>query len=333
FIRMNTYSGRVVADLTRVFKALADPTRQRLAHVLRVEELTVGELGDVLDLPQSTVSRHLAILRDADMAADRREGTRAFYRLRADFADRHPEILSALEVEIPEAESDLTRVEEIVARRATDLDVFDRLAPGWESLRASQVDAIVTPKAVTALVPAELFVVDVGCGTGTVLADLSRIAREVHAVDVSDRMLRTARKHAAEHGLTNVEFHKADMADLPFDSGTADAVLLALVLRHAVRPTAAIREAARILRSGGKVVIVDFVTHQDERFRTELDHQWLGFAQRDVADWLDAAGVTLVGWNVLASPDRSMPASFIAEGQRVPGPGRAPIASGRKEGT
>lgn len=322
----------MVANLTQVFKALADPTRQRLAHVLGVEELMVGELGEVLDLPQSTVSRHLAVLRDAGIAADRREGTRAFYRLRADFADRHPELLTALELEIPEAESDLARVEEIVARRAADLDVFDRLAPGWESLRASQVDAIVTPKAVTALVPAELFVVDVGCGTGSVLADLSRIAREVHAVDISESMLRAARKHAAEDGLTNVEFHKADMASLPFDSETADAVLLALVLRHAVRPTAAIREAARVLRPGGKVVIVDFVAHQDERFRTELDHQWLGFAHRDISDWLDAAGVALVTWDVLASPDRSVPASFIAEGQKVTVAGKPTVGSRRKEG-
>lgn len=305
------------ATLTQVFKALADATRQRLARVLGVEELTVGELSDLLDLPQSTVSRHLAVLRDAGLVSDRREGTRAFYGLRGDFAGRHPELITALETGVPEADSDLDRIDEIVRRRAVDVDTFDRLATGWESVRASQVAAIVTPRAVTALVPADLVVVDVGCGTGTVLRDLSRIARQVHAVDISDRMLREARRRAADDGVTNVKFHKADMADLPLADGVADSALLALVLRHAARPPAAIREAGRVLRPGGKLVIVDFISHDDERFRRELDHQWLGFGRDDITGWLDAAGLQLVAWDVLPSPDKSVPATFIAEGRKI----------------
>jgi ubiquinone/menaquinone biosynthesis C-methylase UbiE/DNA-binding transcriptional ArsR family regulator len=314
---MNTYIVRVTATLTQVFKALSDPTRLRLSRVLCVEELSVGELGELLDLPQSTISRHLAVLRDAGVATDRRQGTRAFYRLRGDFSAHHKDLLATLEAGVPEADADVTRIDEIIARRVADPDTFDSLASGWESLRASQVAAIVTPKAVAALVPADLVVVDIGCGTGTTLPDLAGMARTVHAVDISPRMLEQAKARAIEESLDNVEFHRSDMSELPLPDDSADAALLALVLRHSPRPAKAIHEAGRVLREGGKIVVVDFVAHDDERFRTELDHQWLGFARDDLAGWFDAAGFRLLRWEVLPSPDKTVPATFIAEGRNL----------------
>lgn len=302
--------------LTRVFKAFADATRLRIVRVCSAEELSVGELADVLELPQSSVSRHLAVLREVGAVADRRVGTRAYYRVRDGFDADHPHLMDVITEGIDDAAADLARLDRVLSARATPDAVFDRLAADWDSIRAAQIAPIVSATALTGLVPAELRIADVGCGTGAMLPALARIAATVHAVDRSAPMLRSARARAADAGCDNVEFHRAPMERLPFDAATLDAALLALVLRYAARPQLAVAEAARVVRPGGKVVVVDFVAHDDERFRTELDHVWLGFGRDDLEGWCETAGLQLRSFTTVAPADPAVPPTFVAEAER-----------------
>ncbi|HET9553550.1 MAG TPA: metalloregulator ArsR/SmtB family transcription factor [Anaeromyxobacteraceae bacterium] len=298
---------------------LADETRLRLLRVLEREELAVQELCDVLRLPQSTVSRHLKTLSDQGWLASRRQGTATFYRF-ADGADAGARRLWKLARAETDgwaaAEQDELRLEaRLRARRAGAQEFFAGAAQEWEALRAELYGGRFEREALLALVPPEWTVADLGCGAGTVSAALAPHVKKVVAVDQSAAMLRTARRRL--EGAGNVELHRAELEALPLPDASCDAALAVLVLTYVAEVAPVLAEAARVLRPGGRLVVVDLARHDDEPFARKLGQARLGFAPDDLGRALAAAGLAAAAVRPLApEPGARGPALLLATAQK-----------------
>ncbi len=318
--------------LQRVFKTLADSTRVRLLALLEREELAVQELTQVLDMAQSSVSRHLAILRDAGLLRDRRDGTWVYYRFPV------PEDALWLDAwqlarrewaREPVGERDLAELARVLSVRAARTESwFDSLGPEWDALRKVFNDEALRARAISRLVPPGLRVCDVGTGTGVLALELARLGLEVVAIDRSPNMLDAARAKLEGAGIPGVELRRGDAADLPLETDTVDAAFAHMVLHYLASPSDALAEMARVVKPGGLVVVVDFEQHDRDWMREELGVQWLGFPIDDVVGWLDRAGLDALRIERSDPPGRGrdLPATFIASGRKpeVSGPGRKP---------
>jgi ubiquinone/menaquinone biosynthesis C-methylase UbiE/DNA-binding transcriptional ArsR family regulator len=273
--------------------ALADPTRSRLLLLLDRHELTVGELCSALQLPQSTVSRHLKTLADEDWVTARAEGTSRRYTMPGSALDPGARRLWHLVRDqvsaTPSARHDLTRAERILhERRTTSQSFFSTRAGQWDRLRAELYGASADLTPLGALLDPSWTVGDLGCGTGQTTAALAPFVGTVIAVDESSAMLAAARKRLDMRA--NVELRSGSLEDLPIDDASLEAAVLSLVLHFVVDPPKALTEAARVLRPGGRLLIVDMLPHEREEYRTAMGHLWLGFAEQQLAGWLDDAG-------------------------------------------
>lgn len=288
-----------------IFKALADPTRLRIARLLGTMELAVGELAQVLGQSQPRVSRHVGILCDAGLAERRREGSWVFLRqVDADAAaapmiEAAQRLLAIAEAEEPEfgamCASDRRKLAAIRdAREAAAEHYFARHASEWDDLRAlHSPDAEVEAALAAALADAPLgAVLDIGTGTGRMAELFAQDAERVVALDKNLEMLRVARAKLQHLPTAQIELVQGDFADLPFAPASFDTVLLHQVLHFAPDPAPALAEAARVLRPGGRIAIVDFASHDHEELRTRHQHARLGFADRQMAELLRAAGFT-----------------------------------------
>ncbi|MDH3520341.1 MAG: metalloregulator ArsR/SmtB family transcription factor [Myxococcales bacterium] len=308
--------------LQKVFKTFADPTRVRALALLEQQELAVQELMDVLGMAQSRVSRHLAILREAGLLRDRRDGTYVFYRFAVPEAGPWRD---AWELVRASLQHDATRERDVAAlgqvmqaRAARTRSFFDAVGPEWDALRKVFNDDALRARAISRLVDPGLTVVDVGTGTGILAAELARLGLRVVAVDHSMRMIDAARsKFAAEH-LEGIELRHGEAGALPLADREVDAALAHMVLQHLPSPGEAIREMARCVRCGGAVVVVDFVRHEHEWMRQELGVTWLGFEQTEVESWFRDAHLEppLIQIYAGASASRDLPGTFIASARR-----------------
>jgi ArsR family transcriptional regulator len=306
-------------------EGLADPTRLRLLRVLEREELSVQELCEVLRLPQSTVSRHLKTLSGAGWLAARRQGTASFYRF-ADAAGpgarRLWKVARAETDGWASAEQDELRLEvRLRARRQGAERFFAGAAQQWEALRAEAYGLRFEREALLGLLPAEWVVADLGCGAGTVSASLAPAVARVIGVDQSVAMLRAARRRLA--GLDNVELHRAGLEALPLPDGRCDAALLVLVLSYVPAVAPVLAEAARILKPGGRLVVVDLAPHGDEPFARRLGQARLGFTPDELPRAFEAAGLTSPTVRPLPpEPGARGPALFIATARQPAVPRR-----------
>jgi len=278
-----------------IFRALADGTRQRTLVVLNQHELSVSELVDVLCQPQSTVSRHLKILRDAGLIHDRREGSTVLYSVSTptngvDGSELTGRMLKWI-AEQSLTDSLRTRLETVVDRRRCMSDrFFAQVGRRWDTLREESFGSTFHLEAFLALLPAEWTVVDVGTGTGFLLPPLAVRFQRVIGVDPVDAMLDTARHRVEEWGLENVELRKGDLAQLPIRESQADLALSVLVLHHVPSAQKALGELHRIVRDGGQVLIVEQAAHENEAFRERMQDRWLGFDQAELGRLLQSAG-------------------------------------------
>ena len=273
--------------------ALADPTRSRLLLLLDRHELTVGELCSAVQLPQSTVSRHLKTLADEGWVTARAEGASRRYTMPASLLDPGARRLWHLVRDqvgtSPSARHDLARAEQVLhERRTTSQAFFSTRAGQWDRVRSELYGASVDPLPLAPLCDPAWTVGDLGCGTGQTSAALAAYVRQVIAVDESTAMLGAARKRLASHG--NVELRGGRLEALPIDDGALDVAVLSLVLHFVVDPLAVLAEAARVLAPGGRLLLVDMLPHEREEYRTTMGHVWLGFDPAQLAGWLDAAG-------------------------------------------
>jgi ArsR family transcriptional regulator len=286
-----------------IFKALADPTRLRIARLLGTMELAVGELAQVLGQSQPRVSRHVGILCDAGLAERRREGSWVFLR-QADAEGPAAPIIQAAQALLLIAEGaepafadlcDADRKKLVAIRRSREAAAehyFARHAGEWDELRAlHSPDAEVERRLAEALAAAPLgTVLDIGTGTGRMAELFADSADRVVALDKNLEMLRVARAKLQHLPAARIEMVQGDFYDLPFADAGFDTVLLHQVLHFAADPFPALAEAARVIRTGGRIAIVDFAAHQREELRDRHQHARLGFTDRQMAELLRDAG-------------------------------------------
>ena len=289
-------------DFVRTLKALADPIRLRVLAAVAEEELTVGEVQEVVESVQSSVSRNLAILRDAGFVQDRKEGTNVYFSVLQDMPEPAGEFFKSLQArmaELPEAQGDRARLEDCRRRRLhRSQGYFESVAGDWERIRKNYFDDRVTSLAIEKLLPRNLVLADVGCGTGSLTVELARFAGKVIGVDLSQEMLRRARDVAKERQLRNVEFRRGDALKLPLEAHSVDAAFCVMVLHFLSDPQRAVAELCRITRAGGSVIVVDLVQHNQEWMREQMAHRWRGFERNSLEEWFRDAGVTEITYEL-----------------------------------
>lgn len=273
--------------------SLADPTRLRLLRLIEQHELGVAELCEILQLPQSTVSRHLKVLCDENWADSRRQGTVRLYRLSStdlDPAARRLWHVAREQTEPwPAVRQDQLRLARRLQDRRSQTEAFFAGAAGqWDRLRDELYGFAFTTHAMLALLPEDATVADLGCGTGQTAARLAPWVGKVIGVDSSAAMLKAARGRT--EGLANVELRRADLTAVPIDDATCDAALLMLVLSYVPEPAAVVNEMFRILKPGGRAVVVDLLPHDRDDFRERMGQQVLGFETDRVREILQAGG-------------------------------------------
>jgi ubiquinone/menaquinone biosynthesis C-methylase UbiE/DNA-binding transcriptional ArsR family regulator len=306
----------IFEDLT----ALADATRSRMLLVLERQELTVGELCTVLQLPQSTVSRHLKTLSDTGWVTSRRDGTSRYYTLALDergHATRRLWTLLRDQISLTSgADQDARRLKGVLSRRQTASQEFFSSAAGrWDRLRAEMFGAASYLQALPGLLDDSWAVGDLGCGTGQVAASLAPFVAKVVAVDRSGEMLQAARRRLRD--FANVDVRRGELEELPVDDGALDAATLLLVLHHVPDPSAVLREAARALVPSGRLLICDMLPHDKEEYRQQMGHVWLGFGEDQIRKLLAGAGFEKMRMATLAAdPNAKGPALFVASGIR-----------------
>lgn len=309
-------------SLQRVFKTLTDPTRIRILALLEREELAVQDLVRILDLAQSTVSRHLSILREAGVIRDRREGTFGFYRFvpptDSEWRDAWGLARRSLTAD-PLVRNDMEALDVVLRERAIRTRAwFDSIGPEWDALRRVFDDDAQRARAIAKLVPRDLTVVDIGTGTGVLAQDLARCGVRVIAIDHSRRMLQAATAKLRSTGLSEIEFRLGEATSLPVSDDEADAALAHMVLHYVASPAEALREMARVVRPGGRVVVVDFVENDREWMKDELGVLWQGFPLDALRGWLRAAGLGSIDieQHEPAGKGSDLPATFIASAHK-----------------
>jgi len=273
---------------------LGDLVRVRILSACEQHELSVAELCAVVQLPQSTVSRHLKALSEERWLSFRREGTSRLYRFDSGLQPQAGKQLWTLirgqtQTE-PALQEDAGRLARVVQQRQSRSQAFFASSAGqWDRLRTELFGHEFDLAALAALLPADAVVGDLGCGTGRTSERLAPFAKSVHAVDTSAAMIQAAESRLA--GLGNVRIQRGVLEDLPLDSGCLDVALLSLVLHHVPAPQAVVCEAARVLAPGGLLVVVDMQSHDREDYRQQMGHQWLGFSASDLQQWQADAGL------------------------------------------
>jgi len=261
---------------------LADATRSRMLLLLDRHELTVSELCAVLQLPQSTVSRHLKTLLDAGWVTSRKEATSRYYTLMADSrgpaARRLWVLLRDQFGTSAAADQDARRLKTVIIGRQTkSREFFESAAGQWDKLREELFGRASHLQALPGLLDPQWTVGDLGCGTGHAASALAPFVQRVLAVDRSGEMLQAARRRLREY--PNVEVRRGELESLPIGDAELDAATLLLVLHHLPGPADALREAGRVVKPGGRILICDMLPHEREEYRQQMGHIWLGFGE------------------------------------------------------
>jgi len=297
-----------------------DPVRARLLLLIEPQEMSVGELAEVLQAPQPTVSRHLRALADAGWVTSRAEGTSRLYR--TDAAGQ-PTALGELwrlvrsEIEdSADAHRDQERARHVLASRRARSDFFADAAQQWDRLRAQLFGARLELLPLLGLLEPGHVAGDLGCGTGLLALAMAPFVERVVAVDGSQPMLDVAATRL--DGIANVELRQGDLAALPVRDDELDVALLSLVLSYAGDPAAVLREAGRALRPGGRILLTDLMPHEQVELRQRFGQQWQGFAEDTLREWLEAAGFESVRYVSLpAEPTARGPLLFAASAVRA----------------
>ena len=289
--------------------ALSDPTRSRLLLVLDRQELTGSELCMVLQLPQSTISRHLKVLGDERWVISRADGTSRRYRIAVEELGATKKLWHLVRDQVvasPAAQQDVQRLQGVLANRRTASQAFFSTSAGqWDRLRLELFGNRLDLIGLLGLLDESWTVGDLGCGTGQVSELLAPFVTDIIAVDESTAMLNAARKRLQPYG--NVAVRHGDLAALPIEDQSLDVALLFLVLHYAADPDAIVRQVTRVLKPDGRVLIVDMMPHDREDLTQRMGHVWQGFSQDDVSRWVQHAGLGMLRYHPL-------PADSIAKG-------------------
>ena len=297
--------------LVTMLRAAGDPTRLRLLLLLRQAELTVSELIEIVGQSQPRVSRHLKLLCAAGLIERFKEGSWVFYR--AADSGKAAELSTSLATLLSgPPEGDLKRLAAVRDARATEAAAYFKAnASQWGQIRSLHAPEREVEEAILRHLTVQPIqqLLDAGTGTGRMLELLAPLAKRAVGVDVSSEMLAIARDALARSQLSNVQVRLADTYRLPFETGQAqsgfDTVIFHQVLHYLDDPAAAVQEAGRVLQKGGRILIADFAQHDLEFLRQDFAHRRLGFSDKEVQGWFQAAGLQLVASDAIAPPAES----------------------------
>jgi ArsR family transcriptional regulator len=300
---------------------LGDVTRCRLLAVLEQREFSVSELCQALQLPQPTVSRHLRVLAEDGWVTARAEGTRRPYRRVDELPPDQATLWHVVRGQLaddPRVVEDRERADAVLAQRQDrSRDFFSASADHWDEIRAGLYGIRADLLPLFGLLDPRWSVADLGAGTGVFAAAVAPFVDRVMVVDRSPEMLQAARGRMADRG--NVRFRQGDLEALPLDDGSVDLAILSLVLHHVAEPGAALSEIHRVLRPGGRLVIVDMREHDRSELAEEMGHQWPGFDAQPLRRWLTEAGLEPGPWVPLPpDPDARGPLLFLQGAVRPP---------------
>lgn len=285
-------------NLVDLLKAAGEPTRFRLLALLAAGDLTVTDLTEILGQSQPRISRHLKLLTEEDLIDRYQEGAWAYFRLKQDgqAVSLIQQILAAASSSDAVLQRDAERLAQVKAIRAERAqDYFSRNATAWDELRRLHVSDEAVEAALVKLIgksPVDSLL-DLGTGTGRILQLLSGIYRRAIGVDASRDMLSVARANLDQEGISHATVRHGDILNLPLEGQDFDLIVIHQVLHFLVQPELAISEAARMLRPGGRLVLVDLAPHGLEYLREEHAHVRLGFSQQTMDEWLKKAGLSL----------------------------------------
>lgn len=300
---------------------LGDSVRCRILISCEQQELTVSELCATLQLPQSTVSRHLKTLLDDGWVEARKDGTSRLYSAREPSSASAVELWRLVRRELaasPRAREDQRRLLGVLAERPGRSQAFFSSAAGqWAEMRQELFGSRFDLEAMLALLSDRWTVADLGCGAGDLTAALAPHVHKVIAVDESPEMLTAASERLAR--FENVDVRPGRLEEIPIGDGELDAATVMLVLHHVASPQAVLSEAARCLRPGGRLLLVDMLPHEREKFRGDMGHVWLGFDRQRIEQWLESAKLERVRFSTLTpQPDAQGPSLFAASAAKPP---------------
>jgi SAM-dependent methyltransferase len=292
--------------ISAFFKAMGDPNRLRFLHLLSREELTVSELVEILELPQSTVSRQLKPLREQGLISDRPVGAATYYRasLEADHENSDSALRDALirilnESDLPPRDG--VKLDRLVALRFRDggEEFFDCIGQRWDALREDCFGLTFHLEAFMKLIPGDLTVADLGTGTGYLLPVLGRCFKKVIGLDQSRPMLDLAKKRVQSSGLKNIELKTGSLESIPLRAGSVDLALCILMFHHLADVEAVLAEIRRVLKPGGRLMIIELHKHQNEKFRVAMADRRSGISPKQMNSWLNSTGFSeLENWDL-----------------------------------
>lgn len=299
--------------------ALADSTRSRMLLLLERHELTVNEIRSVLQLPQSTVSRHLKALSDQDWVTSRPDGTSRRYRTAERLEPSSRKMWNVVREQVaatPASAQDARRVQTVLAhRRSKSQKFFSSAAGQWDRLRVELFGSRADLIGLLGLFDENWTIGDLGCGTGQLAESIAPFVGNVIAIDDSAAMLSAARRRLAS--MTNVDVRSGRLESLPIENGSLDAALLFLVMHYVPEPAEAVAEAFRALKPGGRLLIVDMMPHDREDLLHEMGHVWRGFSEEQITSMLKDAGFSGGRYHPLPADEAAKgPTLFAAVGHK-----------------
>jgi ArsR family transcriptional regulator len=283
-------------EASALYRLLGDEARLRLLRVLDKDRFNVKELTGILGLAQSGVSRHLGLLKESELVVEERDGAYSFYRLAPAVKEDNGALWPLLQSQFdaaasaPTVKADESRLQEVLRLRRENFehvgpDTRDgrQLVPGRSWAAWSRALGLLLPP---------LEVADLGCGEGYLTVETARWAKQVTAVDRASGVLARAKALAERKKLSNIVWKKGELEKLPIDTGSMDVALLSQALHHAGEPSKAVEEAARILKPGGRLLILDLRPHDETWVREKLGDRWFGFSDDHLSGMLTRAGFT-----------------------------------------
>ena len=277
----------------KALRALSSPPRLRLICLLLKSELSVRELTDITGMRQSGISMHLSQLQEAELVESSRDGKNAYYSVvKGQNSDNCNliDLAAAGASELIEHESDLRNLKRILELRENqDLVYFNHMAGRFDSVYGPGRSWQAFGQLLLRLIP-EIVVADLGSGEGLLGELLARKCKQVIAVDNSDQIVKFGKAKAKKNGLTNLEFRQGDLQSPPIDDNSVDLAILSQALHHAEAPVVAIEQSFRIIKPGGKIMILDLMKHKFDKAKELFGDRWLGFDEGELYQWLESAG-------------------------------------------
>ena len=288
-------------QIIKQFKALSDPTRLRLLHILNEVELSVNEIVSIVDMIQSGVSRHLKILLESGLLVSRKEGSFMYY-----CASRHSETRALITLacsriqDAPLFQLDLEKARQIITiRKNRTKRFFSTVAPQWEGLKKEVLGNFNLNAVLKQQVLGRRSIADLGCGTGELLGQLVEdTSQKLIGVDASPEMLEQARIKLPDD--RSIELRLGEVEYLPMKDQEVDTVVMSMVLYHIFQPEKAIHEVFRVLRPGGMFLLADFKHHDQEDIKNIIGGTWLGFKKKQVEEWLIQSGFGIASMDAYA---------------------------------